>query len=149
MKTSPFAKFLSVLLLILLPLQYFFGMAVTLFDNTLDNVQIPGTGFFERSRLAFDYAQKHGSLMLQLHYWNASLLLLVGLALLFVGIALRNKSIWIQTLLFDLVLFATAHFGAAFIAYHDEYYSLAMAAGFLVALGLAISICVSAFKKTS
>ena len=132
---SVFIRSLIVIINILLVVQYLFGMLLNLFYNIpFDTIDLKKGSFIEKTGLAFGYARTSAIIILQLHWLNASILILASLILLVLSIKASKTFIWILALMLTLIFSIATVSGAAFIAYAgNNYYSFSMAAAFIIA----------------
>jgi hypothetical protein len=132
-------KPLSILLLLLLIVQYVLGMLVNLLVN-FNGVFIAGSSFFEKAALGVGYASTAGW-MLEAHLTVAPIIIILAIILIVIGAREKELWLWVRALSLVLMFVIAGLTGAAFVGYQNSYYSLAMALAFLVAFGIAMSLC--------
>ena len=133
----------------LLVLQFLLGMIVNLFaDIPFDQIDVTGGSFVEKTGIALGYARTSPILALQLHWLNASLLIVASITMLILGVIAHQKVVWILALALALILTVATVSGAAFIAYAgSNYYSFSMATAFLIAAILAVILLFVIFSR--
>lgn len=138
---SFFIKVMVVIINSLLVVQYMLGILLNLFYNIpFDTVDLKKGSFIEKTGLAFGYARTSAITTLQLHWLNASILILASFILLILGIKAGKTLVWVLTLILVLIFSVATISGAAFIAYAgNNYYSFSMATAFIIAS--IISVC--------
>ncbi len=133
----------------LLVLQYMFGMILNLFSLiSFDTFDIKGGVFLEKIGLALGYARTSSILALQLHWLDASLLILLSMTLIILGVKYHQKIVWIPSIILCLIFSAATVSGAAFLAYAgNNYYSFSMATAFIIASMLSVFLLFAAFSR--
>lgn len=128
-------KVTVVIINCLLVVQYMLGMLLNLFLSIpFDRVDLRRGSFIEKIGLAFGYARTSAITALQLHWLNASLLILTSLVLLILSVKAGKTFVWILALILVLIFSLATVSGAAFIAYAgNNYYSFSMATAFIIA----------------
>lgn len=140
-------KIVIVTINCLLVLQYLLGMIVNLFDTLpFATIDLKRGSFLEKTGMGFAYARTSPILSLQLHWLNASLLIVASIVLIILGAKARNKVVWLLALLLSLIFSVATVSGASFIAYEgNNYYSFSMATAFIVASIFAVFLLLYAF----
>lgn len=126
---------LTIVTLVLLAVQYLFGMAVNLFVTI--PTSHPGTNasdYFSGVGQGVSWAIAHGAGVLQLHATLGLLLLVAAVALLVMAIRARRRA-WIVATSIGLLSILGAGFnGASFLNYNHDFSSMIMASLFLIAV---------------
>lgn len=125
------------------------GMILNLFASIpFDTINIKSGSFLEKTGLALGYARTSGVLALQLHWLNASVLILLSIVLIILGLKAHKKILWILAILLCVIFSVATISGGAFIAYAaNDYYSFSMATAFIVATVISIWLLFSAFSR--
>ncbi len=131
----------------LLVLQYLFGMIVNLFATIpFDAIDIKSSVFVEKTGIALGYARTSSILALQLHWLDASLLILLSITLIILGVKSHKKLVWILASILCLIFSVATVSGAAFLAYAgNSSFSFSMATAFIIASILAVFLLLYAF----
>ena len=141
-------RILIILINCLLVLQYMLGMILNLFATLpFAAIDIKSSVFVEKTGIALGYARTSSILALQLHWLNASVLILLSITLIILGVKSHKKSVWILSIILCLIFSAATVSGAAFLAYAgSNSYSFSMATAFIIASILSVFLLVSAFS---
>jgi hypothetical protein len=132
----------------LLLVQYLLGITVNLFATLpFDRIDPAAGSFLQRTGAGFAFAREAAFLPLQLHWLDASLLILASLVLLVGGVRARRRLIWALALTLFLIFSVATLSGAAFIGYAgNNVYSLSMATAFIVATAVSVFLLVQVLR---
>jgi hypothetical protein len=135
----------------LLIVQYLLGITVNLFATIpFDRIDPFAGSFLQRTGAGFAFAREAAFLPLQLHWLDASLLILASLVLLIAGVRARRRLIWALALTLWVTFSVATVSGAAFIGYAgNNYYSLSMATAFIVATAISVFLLVHVLRDST